>query len=133
MAKKRRKTPKELRKFGVVMFVPLAVVAVLLWWKGRPASVYLGALAGFFLASGLLLPQILRPIEWAWMKFAAAMGAVMTRFILTLAFFIVMTPIGLAMRLAGKSSLSLKPQSDRPTYWIPADSEGSAARPDKPF
>ena len=127
------KTRSELRKFGLVMTVPLALIAGYLWWAGSSAWPYLAGAGAFFLLSGLLLPQILRPIEVAWMKLAEVLSAVMTRVILTLAYFLVMTPFGIVLRLMGKDLLKLKIEPERDSYWLPVEVDGPGTRPDKPY
>lgn len=129
------KSPRELRKFGAVMTVALGLLgALFLWRKGLTPVTYglLGA-AAFFLVFGLILPQVLGPIEWAWMKIAAAMGWVMTRVILTLTWFLAITPIGLLMRLTGRDSLGLKPNPQATTHWSPTEKDGPGTRPYTPY
>ena len=133
MMRQPKKTKKELRKFGLVMTVPLALIAGYLWWKGGGAYPYVLGAAAFFLLNGLLVPQLLRPIEKVWMKFAEIMGAIMTRIILTLAFYLVITPFGLLLRLMRKDLLDLRFNQQRESYWIPAEPDGPASRPDKPY
>lgn len=133
MAKDKTKTKKELRKFGFVMIVPLAIIGGFLLWKATPAAPYLLILAAFFLISSLLLPSILRPIERIWMKIAELISAVMTRAILVLTFYLVITPMGLILRLIGKDLLDMKFDSNRKSYWVPVEDDGPCSRPDKPY
>jgi len=82
-----KKTNKELRKFALVMTIPLLIVTAVLYWKGRGAAPYLGGVAAFFIVSGLIAPIILAPIERAWMALANVLSIVMTYLILALTFF----------------------------------------------
>ncbi len=128
------KSPHELRKFGLVMTVPLALIGGVLLWKGRMLAAWiLLGLGLFFLLSGLLFPRLLGPIEKAWMWLAEIIGAVMTRVILTIVFYLVLTPIGLFMRLRGRDLLKMKLDPNADSYWEPVDPEGPATRPDKPY
>ena len=129
----KQKTTKELRKFGLVMTVPLALIGGYLWWKDNQTFLYLFSAAGFFLSTGLLVPQVLRPVEKAWMWFAEILGAIMTRVILTLAFLLVMLPMGLLLKLIGKDLLDLKMDPGRTSYWVPVEEDGPATRPGKPY
>jgi len=133
----RFKSAKELRKFGFVMTVPLALLAgALLWRKGldAPAALYVvGGAALFFLIAGLIFPRGLGPIEWAWMKLALVLSWVMTRVILTLTFFLAMLPIGLVMRLLRHDPLRLRRDPNATTYWMPVEPDGPATRPEQPF
>lgn len=131
--KKTQKTKKQLRDFGLVMTVPLALIGAYLWWKGRGAYPYLLGAAGFFLVTGLLVPQILRPIEKVWMKLAEIMGAVMSRVILTLAFYLMITPFGFLLKLMGKDLLDLQLSEQRESYWVATEEDGPSTRPMKPY
>ena len=127
------KTKKDLRKFGLVMRVPLALIGGYLWWKGSGAAPYVLGAAAFFLLSALLFPTLLRPIERLWMKVAEVLGFVMTRVILTLAFYLVITPIALVARLFGKDFLHIKKANRRESYWVPVEEDGPGTRPFKPY
>jgi len=127
------KTPSELRKFGLVMAVPLAAIAAFVAWKGGEGWVWPGGAAALFVASALTFPPVLRPVEWAWMKLALLLSAVMTRVILTVAFFVVLTPFALVVKLLRKDLLGLRFDPDRRSYWDRTDPDGPASRPTKPF
>ena len=129
----RRKTRTELRKFGFTVGAVLAVAAAILFWKGRPAASWLAAVAGFLLGTGLIAPAFLRPIEFAWMKLALVLSGVSTRVILTVAFFLVIAPAGIALRLARKDLLSLRFDPSKESYWITTEADGPGTRPEKPF
>lgn len=133
MKSEQKKTVAELRKFGLVMAIPLGIITGLFFWKGRGSAVIFLALTLFFASSALVFPKILTPVERYWMKLAEILSAVMTRVILTLTFFIVITPLGLFLRLIGKDLLQRKFEPDRPSYWEPVEPDGPCSRPDKPF
>ena len=127
------RTNRDLRKFCITMACALAVFGALFLWREKPVWPWLFGVSGFFLFFGLLLPQVLKPIEWAWMKMAHFMGQIMTRVILTLSFYLVITPLGLIRRLLGKDQLNLKFDKNASSYWIPVDPDGPVSRPDKPY
>ena len=64
-----------------------------------------------------MFPGILKPIYLVWMIFAVILGWFMTRLILSLLFFLVVTPIALVLKLVGKDLLELKKQEVRGSYW----------------
>jgi hypothetical protein len=103
------------------------------WWRQRPSAPYLAALALLFVIPALVRPQVLGPIERVWMKFADVLSAVMTRVILTVTFYIVITPIGVLRRLFSKDVFGLRPDPGAATYWMRVDANGPGSRPDKPF
>ena len=95
----------------------LIIIAGFLFWKEKESfQIFLniGAILCFF---GVAIPVILKPIYWVWMIFATILGWVMTRVILSLLFFAIVTPIGLILRLFGKQFLELKWNRTNPTYW----------------
>ena len=51
------------------------------------------------------------------MTFAVILGLVMTRVILSIVFYLILTPIGLITRLFGKDFLDLLNKSNTESYW----------------
>lgn len=132
----RRARPKgaaALRKFGLVMAAAWAVLASVSWWRSSPAAVYLAGLAIVFLGPAILWPRALGPVERAWMTFANVLSVVMTRVILTLTFYLVITPIGLLLRLLHKDVLGLRADRKAQSFWLPIEPNGPSTRPDKPY
>ncbi|MFN3597904.1 MAG: SxtJ family membrane protein [Rubricoccaceae bacterium] len=121
----------KLRSFGLVVggvFLALALVSA--WrngWTLRPLALALVALGGPLVALGTLAPGLLRPAYRVWMGVAFALGFVMTRVLLTLLFFLVVLPIGLALRALGKDPLARRPDAGAPTYWVSRE-DGPAPR-----
>ncbi len=110
-------TKSDFRKFGITIGVFLLIVAGFLFWKGRETFGVL-LISGLTLSIlGLTIPIILKPIYWAWMTFATILGWIMTRVILSLLFYIVITPIGVLSRLFGKKFLDIKWDKSKDTYW----------------
>jgi hypothetical protein len=95
-----RLSKAELRKFGLTVGGAFAVFGTISWWRGHeiPPRV-LWTLAALLIVPGALAPVILGPVHRAWMAFATVLGHVNTRIILTLLFYLVMTPTGLILRL----------------------------------
>lgn len=124
---------REMRKFGYSMTIGFGVVGGLLALKQITFAPYLLALAGGFLIVALLAPKALRPIEWAWMKVANVLGFIMTRIILTLVYIFLVTPMKFLLLVLGKKTLDLRFDPNLETYWKPANSGGTADRPNKPF
>jgi hypothetical protein len=130
---RRPKTPTELRTFGLVMAGALGVFGAIALWRGRAVGPWLVGAAVLLLACGLLLPRALQPIERVWMKVGEVLGMVMTTVILTLTFCLVMTPLGVSMRLFGKDTLGRRFDRRRSSYWVAVEPGGPGSRPDKPF
>jgi hypothetical protein len=113
----------ELRNFGLTIAAGLAVLGALLLWRGRPFYPYFFAAGGVFLVLGLAAPLALGPFRTVWMRFAELLGWVMTRVVMVVIFFVVVTPIGLVARASGRDLLQLKLDRDAKTYWLPVETE----------
>ena len=72
-----------------------------------------------FIVVGHVFPSMLKSLQKAWLAVGIIMGWVMTVVILTLLFYLVVTPIGLVMRLLGKRPLDIEfPEGDsKKTFW----------------
>ena len=108
----------ELRKFGITLGIVFGLLGGLFLWRDKPYYFYLFLLSAFFLFFGLMFPIFLKPIHKMWMGLALVLGSVMTRVILSVLFYLVITPLGLISRLSGKDFLDLKFNKSASSYWI---------------
>jgi hypothetical protein len=109
---------KEVRKFGLLFAAIGLLLAAWLLYKGSAAWVWPAGGGLFFLLTGMFAYPVLRPIYAGWMRFAYVLGWVNTRVILSLFFYLVITPIGLLMRLFGRDPMHRKPDSTVASYWV---------------
>jgi hypothetical protein len=111
-----------LRRFGRSVGLVLAGIgAVVLWRRDWAMTPLPGALLGVGAALvllGLAAPVLLRPVYRVWMGLAVVLGYVMTRVLLTLVFFLVVTPIGLLRRALGHDTMRRRRDPAASTYWI---------------
>jgi len=110
-------TRRELRNFGLIMGLFLGLIATYLWYRTSGAWVHLGGIAGAFLAIGLVLPVILRPIYVVWMLLARLLAFVNTHVLLALVFYTIFLIIGAAMRLVRYDPLDRRLDSEQESYW----------------
>jgi len=112
-------SPRQLRKFALAMAIPLALIGAFLLWRQREYYWYFFVASGLFLCPGLLVPVVLTPLHKVWMTFSIIMGWFMTRLILCVLFFIVLTPMALLLKLLGKKLLDMKFEKDSSqSYWL---------------
>lgn len=116
-----RSTLPELRKFGLTVggvFVLLGVAAYWRTWWG-PAMVGWVAGAGLMLSVlGLLSPASLKGLHRLWMSIALVLGSIVSRFLLVMIFFIMLTPIALLARWTGKRFLEERKERSNGSYWV---------------
>jgi hypothetical protein len=68
--------------------------------------------------SFIVAPSRLRPIYGTWLRIAHFLGRVVTTVILTLAYYLVITPAALIKRLFGGSPIPIRPDNKSPSYWV---------------
>jgi hypothetical protein len=112
-----KQSRKDLRKFGLTIGIVLLLIASFLIWKQKPSQYYFLAIGGVLILSGLLFPTFLRPLNKAWMILSILLGWLMTRVILSILFYLVITPISIIARIFGKEFLDLKIDKSRASYW----------------
>jgi hypothetical protein len=108
---------KTLRNFGFTFFIVLSVMGGYVYWRGHSTWPWFLGGGGVFLIFGLFFPLALKPFYKVWMALAFLLGLIMTRFILTLTFFLIITPMGFVLRMLGKDLLDEKVNKDATTYW----------------
>ena len=112
------KTEKnDLKKFGITIGIILLVIAGFLFYNEKGSFQILLTFGITFCILGIAIPFILKPIYWVWMIFATILGWIMTRVILSLLFYIIVTPIGLIPRFFGKQFLELRWDKSKESYW----------------
>lgn len=109
---------KELRNFGIMLGCILSVLGAVALLRGKTSYPYFFSFGAVFIILGSLLPYVLKPIHKLWMSVALAIGWFVSRLILVVFFYLVITPIGLLARLFGKDILSLKFDKNADSYWI---------------
>ena len=113
-----RLSPRELRRFGITVAIPLALLAGIGVWRGHTILPAVLGGSGVILAFlGVFAPTLLGPVHTVWMKVADALGWFNTRVLLGLVYFVVMTPTGIVMRLMGRDPLDRR-LGDRASYWV---------------
>jgi hypothetical protein len=127
------KTTAELRHFGLVMAAVLGLIGGFLFWKERPAAAWVLGVAGAFLVLGLLLPRSLAPVERGWMALARRLSVVSTFILLTISYFLIITPFALVARIFRRDRLQLKFDPNAASYWVPVEAEGPGTRPHTPY
>lgn len=113
-------SPKEIKKFGLVIMVALTIIAAIIYFNSRDLIILAWLLGSgiILLVFAFLLPKVLVPIYKIWMSFAFILGSIISRVILTILFYFIITPIGITIKILGKDILSLKIEREKESYWI---------------
>jgi hypothetical protein len=114
------------RSFGGVFTVVFAAVGLLPLIRGGEVRVWALAIAGAFFITALLAPSLLTPLNRLWFKFGLLLHRVVSPLVMGMLFYVVVTPIGLLMRLFGKRPLDLEFNAAVHSYWVVRQPPGPA-------
>ena len=106
------------RNFGVVFFI---VFLVLGFWpakSGGEINIFLILISFIFLFLAITKSKLLTPLNKLWFKFGMKLGAIIAPIVMSVVFFLVVTPIGIIMKIFGKDLINKKINKDTKTYWI---------------
>ena len=109
------------KSFGILFFVVFAIIGLYPLLSFNFVRVWALAIALIFLFLGLTKPSVLNPLNTGWIKLGEILGKIIAPIVMLLVFFIVITPIGIMLRLFGKDILGLKFSEKVKTYWITRD------------
>ena len=124
---------KELKKFGGQVGGMLILIGALLFVFAKLlAPIFIG-IGGLLAIVAFLFPVLLLPLQKSWMALAVVLGFIMTRVILSILFYLVITPINIISRLFGKDFLNLKIEKDKKSYWNIRDEEYKQSSTEKQF
>ena len=113
-----KETDKDLRKFGFTIGTVLVLIGGVLLYYDRVSYFYFWLSALLLLIPAVFSPSILRPLNKIWMTLAIILGWFMTRVILSILFYLILTPIGLIGKISGKEFLDLKWKKKSDSYWL---------------
>ena len=105
------------RTFGILFFVVFLLIGL---WPlinlGEP-RIWSLIISVIFVILGLINSKLLSPLNKIWVMFGELIGKIIAPIVMGIIFFLIITPIGLFMRLIGKDLLQTK-FSKKNSYWI---------------
>jgi len=124
---------RELRRFGMLA-LPIVSVVASGWLYGRghaPAGAAVAAALGVLgWIVGRLHPRLLRPLFVGCMIASYPLAWVLSHVLLAAIFFLVIVPVGIVLRLAGRDPLERKFDRSAASYWKPRDAGPDARSTD---
>lgn len=123
-----KEEPKEWRKSTLLTLAPLAILSSLLCWRHVVSvptwRILLAVLTGIALAA-CLQPRWFRGYYRVSMRVGFWLSQVVAQVVLALIFMLLITPLGLILRVCGKDLLRLKRTKQTATYWTAAKPSSS--------
>ena len=105
------------KNFGLVFFIFFLIISFYPLLNNENLRLWSLVISLIFLILGLLNSKILTPFNKLWMNFGLLLGKFISPVIMSIIFFLVVTPIGIIMKFLKKDILNLKFNSDK-SYWI---------------
>jgi len=115
---------KTLRKFGITMGIAFLAITLFILIRQDRSILPTFIISAIFFILALVTPILLKPIYIFWMKFAFVLSWINTRLISLIIFYLIFTPIGLAIRLFGVDLLERRIGKSKETYWKKKDERG---------
>ena len=120
----------ELRWFGLILAAVFGVLgAVIAWQTGSRRVPHVLWSIGAILA---LLYYAVPPLRWAmytgWMRLVTPFGMLVSKIILGIIYFGIITPIGRVTALFGRDALGRRLEPERASYWVPHPPVDDSAR-----
>jgi len=126
----RQPSAKDLFWFGLLLPLFVAILGAILRWQwGLPTAAWVVWIVGGVLAALFaLVPPLRRPLYVGWMLAVFPIGWLVSHVVLGVVFYIVLTPIGLLMRLVGRDPLHRRFDRQARSYWIERHKEIDSSR-----
>ena len=105
------------RSFGIVFFIVFLAIAIYPLINQDEVRIWSLIISIVFLVLGLLNSKLLNPLNKIWFKFGLFLGNIISPLLMGIIFFVVVTHIGLLMRILNKDLLNLK-FNKKKSYWI---------------
>jgi len=112
---------KTLRKFGIIMGIAFMAITLFILIRQQRSILPTFLISAIFFISALAAPLFLKPVYIFWMRLALILSWINTRLILLIIFYLIFTPVGLAMKLFGVDLLDRRIEKSKETYWEKKD------------
>ena len=116
------------RNFGLVFFFIFLVVSIWPLTHNESPRIWSAIISLAFLILVLTRSILLTPLNRLWTKFGIILGSIIAPIVMGVVFFLVVTPIGLVMKIIGKDLLSIKYDKKKETYWVKRDKPTSTMK-----
>ena len=105
------------RSFGIIFFIVFLLISFWPIMDGQALRAWSLVVSLIFLILGILNSKILTPLNLAWIKLGEILGRFIAPVVMAVIYFLIVTPIGLFMRIIGKDLLNIKFLQNS-SYWI---------------
>jgi hypothetical protein len=107
------------KSFGFLFFLVFLTIGLWPLMSSESIRIWSIILSVIFLTLGIINSKILNPFKKGWIKLGELLGRIIAPVVMFAIFFLIVTPIGLLMKLLGKDIINLKFNKKIKSYWIP--------------
>ncbi len=131
----RHPSRRDLRLFGLLLglFLPLVGWMVMRRMQVEPPWLVLGAVSATAMGLAVLAPNSLRLVHWIWHAAMFPIGWLVSKILLAVVYWGVVTPIACVLRLRGRDSLGRQFDRQAASYWTRHERPADVARYFRPF
>ena len=109
------------KNFGITFSIFFLLITIYIFINYEKLNLWLLSASAIFFILGITNSNLLLPVNKIWFKIGIFLGKIISPIVMGIIFFLVITPIGLILRIFRKDVLKLKFSSDK-SYWIDKDS-----------
>jgi hypothetical protein len=123
-------TRNELRNFGLAALAFSAIVATIVFRRtgSTSAAATIVSVGVIVAVLGFVLPKAIRPVFVVMTIVGYPIGWVMTHAIMGVIFYLVVTPVGVIMRLCGRDPMERGFDRRAASYWKPRRTDSDSRR-----
>ncbi len=112
------------KSFGILFFTVFLIIAIWPLLNGYEIRYWSLIISIIFLFLGTLNSKFLTPLNKIWFKIGILLGNVISPIVMSIIFFLVVTPTSFIMKILGKDLLNLK-KNTKNSYWIEKQNQNS--------
>ena len=105
------------KSFGYLFFGFFLALAVWVYVKNQNLNYWLIGTSAVFFVLTVIKSKLLDVLNDLWIKFGEILGKIIAPIVMSIVFFLIVTPIGLVLKIVKKDLLKLKFNNDK-SYWI---------------
>ena len=106
------------KSFGIVFFIIFLIIGIWPLKSGLDIRIVPLIISLIFLILGIFNSNLLKPLNFLWMKFGLMLGKFMNPIIMAIIYYLTVVPTGLIFKVLNKNLLNIKKKNNQKSYWV---------------
>jgi len=106
------------KSFGIVFFIIFLIIGIWPLKSGLDIRIVPLIISLIFLILGIFNSNLLKPLNFLWMKFGLMLGKFMNPIIRGIIYYLTVVPTGLIFKILNKNLLNIKKKDNQKSYWV---------------